>query len=71
MIKYQLTKLIAAAKAYLRTLGRSIIGKTHKDLSTTYDAYEDLLEDYYDLAAHAAAVEKMITAKKKSTKPKG
>jgi cytochrome c551/c552 len=69
-MKFQLNNLIAGVKAYLRTLGRSIIGKSHKDIAALYDGYEDLLEEYGDLATRFASAQKP-TAKKKPTKPKG
>lgn len=68
-MKLNLNNLIAVAKAYLRTLGRSIIGKSHKDIYALYDAYEELLEEYGDLATRFAASQKPAAPKKK-TKPK-
>lgn len=69
-MKYQLNNLIAGAKAYLRTLGRSVIGKSHKDIDALFDAYEELLEEYGDLATRFAASQKPAAPKKK-TKPRG
>lgn len=70
-MQFNLNNLIAGAKAYLRTLGRSVIGKSHKDIDALYDAYEDLLEEYGDLATRFAAAQKPAAPKKKTTKPKG
>jgi hypothetical protein len=66
----QLNNLIAGVKAYLRTLGRSIIGKSHKDIEALYDGYEDLLEEYGDLATRFAAnqAKPKSAPKKKATK---
>jgi hypothetical protein len=70
-MQFNLNNLIAGAKAYLRTLGRSVIGKSHKDIDALYGAYEDLLEEYGDLATRFASTQKPTAPKKKTTKPKG
>ena len=67
-MKYHLNNLIAGAKAYLRTLGRSIIGKSHKDIDALFEAYADLLEEYGDLATRFAAEQKKATKKAAPTK---
>lgn len=65
---YNLSNLLAGLKAYTRTLWRSLIGKSHKDIEALFEAYEELLEEYGDLATRFAASQKQTTTKKKPAK---